>query len=122
MTVFGCSAKTEKFPYELFLRSGKSVEISVDRKNSPDQPKTLIVEISTEKKLIKEAELDEDVQEIWAKLEPTADTEEFEEAIIKYRYLTEDLNDTGELEKVFVISIFSAEKTENGKWKIDKIG
>jgi hypothetical protein len=119
---FGCYSKTDNQPRELLLKTGKRVEIEIERKNLQDSPKSMIVEISTDQKLVKETELDEDVLEIWAYIEKAAEQEEIEEAILKYRYLVEDLNEKGELEKVFVISVFSAEKTENGKWKIDKIG
>ncbi len=122
LVFFGCYSKIDNQPKEVLLKSGKKVEISVERKLLPDQPKTLIVEISTDQKLVKETELEQDVLEIWSEIENRADDEEIEEAIMKYRYLVEDLNEKGELEKVFVISIFSAEKIENGKWKIDKIG
>jgi hypothetical protein len=119
---FGCSSKTDSQPKEILLKSGKKVEISIERKHLLDQPKSIIVEISTDQKLVKETELEKDVLDIWSEIGKNADEEEIEEAILKYRYLVEDLNEKGELESVFVISIFSAEKIENGKWKIDKIG
>jgi hypothetical protein len=119
---FCCSSKTDNQPKEVLLKSGKKVEILIDRKPLPDQPKSMIIKVSTDQKLVKETELEQDVLEIWSKIEKNADEEEIEEAILKYRYLVLDLNEKGELESVFVISIFSAEKTENGKWKIDKIG
>ena len=122
LLLFGCSSKTDNQLKEVLLKSGKKVGILIDRKPLPDQPKSMIIEVSTDQKLVKETELEQDVLEIWSKIEKNADDEEIEEAILNYRYLVDDLNEKGELEKVFVISIFSAEKTENGKWKIDKIG
>jgi hypothetical protein len=113
--LFSCSSKTDSESKEVLLKSGKKVEISIDRKLLPNQQKSMIVEISTDQKLMTETELEQDVLEIWSEIEKTADEEEIKVAILKYRYLVGDLNEKGELEKVFIISIFSAEKTENGK-------
>lgn len=121
ISLIACDAKMEKDPSNILLETGKTVEVSLERQNTTDRPKTFIADILSDQKIVNEKDLETDVFDIWANLEMIANQEEFEEAIIKYRYPVDDQNEKGEIQQIFVVSVFSAEKKENGEWKIDKI-
>lgn len=106
----------------LKLSSGKTVEVLYEKHTSPETGTVFLVECSTEEKIVKDETVEKDILEIWSKFEKFANEQELDEAIIKYSFIVEDVNEKGEPEKTATVIIFTGEKIENGKWKIDKIG
>ncbi len=119
--IVSCVANKNDNPKFIKLSSGKTVETFFEKHTSPETDTIFLVESSTDEKIIKEVTIEKDILEIWSELENIANEKELNEAIIKYRFVIEDLDGEGELEKHYTVKIFTAEKKENGKWKIDKI-
>lgn len=120
--VINCGIKKDEDLKNLKLSSGKTVEVLYEKHTAPETGTVFLVECSTEEKIVKDETVEKDILEIWSKVEKFANEQELDEAIIKYSFIVEDLNEKGEPEKVATVLIFSGEKMENGKWKIDKIG
>ena len=116
-----CVKKESNNHRSIKVSSGKNIEIYFEKHDLAENYSILLVECETEKTIAKEAEIEKDVAEIWTNIESIADEQKLEEATIKYKFPTEDVNEKGEMEKVYVISVFAAERMENSKWKIDKI-
>jgi hypothetical protein len=123
LSIFIVSCTTNKNHNQKFIKlsSGKTVETFFEKYTSPETDTVFLVESSTDEKILKEETIERDILEIWSELEKVADEKELNEAIIKYKFVIEDLDEKGELEKHHTVKIFTAEKMENSKWKIDKI-
>lgn len=119
--IISCAANKNENQKFIKLSSGKTVETFFEKHTSPETETVFLVESSTDEKILKEETIEKDILEIWSEVEKIADEKELNEAIIKYRFVIEDLDEKGEPEKHYIVKIFTAEKIENGKWKIDKI-
>lgn len=122
VVLINCTTVKDKDEKILKLSSGKTVEVLYEKHTSPETGMVFLVECLTDEKIVKEETVEKDILEIWSEIENIADEKELDEAIIKYRFIVEDLNEKGEAHNDPTIIIFTAEKIENGKWKIDKIG
>ncbi len=114
----GCS---KGGPRELNLASGKKVEYVFEQIVDDQKQTGYFIEIKTEEKIVKQETIEQDVQETWNAFQAGADIEDVEEIIIRYQYIVENVDEKGKSEDVFGLSVFLAEKIENGSWKIDKI-
>lgn len=120
--LINCASIKKDNEKSIKLSSGKTVEVLYEKHTSPETGTVFLVECSTDEKIVKEETVEKDILEIWSEIEKIADEKELDEAIIKYKFIVEDLNEKGEAHNDPTIMIFTAEKIENGKWKIDKIG
>ena len=101
------------------LNTGQTIKIDLQIKENELGEKVLLAEYKNSEKIIKEKKIEDDVLEIWKNVERKADDLELNEGIIKYSYLIGKTKDTKE--PVYDIKLFSAEKIENGTWKIRKV-
>lgn len=120
--LINCAAEKISNQKSIKVSSGKTVEVLFEKYTSPETGTVFLVECSTVEKIVKEETVEKDILEIWSEVEKIADEQELNEAIIKYKFSVENLNEKGELEQISTIALFTAEKLENGKWKIDKNG
>jgi hypothetical protein len=120
--ITNCVVNKNEGQKSIKLSSGKTVEVLYKKHASPETGTVFSLECSTGEKIVKEETVETDVLEIWAEIEKEADETGLREAVISYKYLVENVNEKGDAEKVVTVSFFTAEKMENGKWKIDKIG
>ena len=113
--------KTDTTATEIIkLDNGKNIELKISEKETQDDDqKTLFIEYKTKEKIIREKELEKEILEIWSKLESRAEEKDIQEGVIKFEYPAED--DGHGHEKYFEVKLFSAEKIENGTWKIKKV-
>ena len=70
-------------------------------------------------RILKEEKVEEQVLEIWKKLETTANMRELDEALIATKYFIGKDEKTGK--DNFQHFLFEAEKIENETWKIRKV-
>lgn len=122
--IIGCSNQTfnnGEFNNEkvIKLSSGKTINVKLEIKEIEDGEKGLLVEYKNDEKIVKVKTLENEVLEIWKAVEPEANKLEVEEGVIKYSYLIGKTKDTNE--PVYEEKLFSAEKIENGTWKIRKV-
>ncbi len=117
--IFGCSKQNLNNEKVIKLSDGKNIKINLEIKEIEDGQKGLLVEYKNEEKVIKENTLEDEVLEIWKAVESEAEKLEVEEGVIKYSYRIGNKKDTNE--PVYEIKLFSAEKIENGTWKIRKV-
>lgn len=125
LSAFLINCATEKInsnQKSIKVSSGKKVEVLFEKYTSPETGTIFLVECSTVEKIVKEETVEKDILEIWAEVEKIADEKELSEAIIKYKFSVETVNEKGEPEQISTLALFTAEKLENGKWKIDKNG
>ena len=120
--LINCAAEKNSNQKVIKVSSGKTVEVLFEKYTSPETGTVFLVECVTAEKIVKEETVEKDILEIWSELENIADEKELGEAIIKYKFVVENLNEKGEPEKISTLALFTAEKLENGKWKIDKNG
>lgn len=104
------------------LESGKTVTISFDEQKADEKVTKIAIDAVTTEKLKTDNELEKDVKEIWESVREKVELKELDEAIVRYQYTADYVDENNDPEKVFVVSVFLAEKIENGTWKIDKIG
>lgn len=104
------------------VSSGKTVEVLFEKHTSPETGTVFLIECSTVEKIVKEETVERDILEIWSEIEKFANETELDEAFIKYEFPVESINEKGESENISTLALFTAEKLENGKWKIDKNG
>ncbi|MCW5961049.1 MAG: hypothetical protein KIS76_12875 [Pyrinomonadaceae bacterium] len=104
------------------LSSGKTVSISFEKETVNEKVTKLAVDAVTTEKLKTEVDLEKDVTEIWESVRENVENDDLDEAVIRYKYSADYVNESNDPEKVFVVSVFLIEKIENGTWKIDKIG
>ncbi len=79
----------------------------------------MFIDYVNEEKVIKVKTVENEALEIWAGLKEEAEKLEVKEALIKYSYFTGRTKDTGE--KEYGSTLFDAEKTESGDWKLRKV-
>lgn len=117
-----CAAEKNSNQKTINVSSGKTIEILFETHTSPENGTVFLVECATAEKIVKEETIENDILEIWSQVEKIADNQELNEAFIKYKFEVESFNEKGEPEQISTLALFTAEKMENGKWKIDKIG
>lgn len=117
--IFGCSNSISDNEKIVKFSDGKSVKINYEIRDIEDNEKVLVVEYKNEEKVTKEKTVENQVLEIWKAVENEANKLEIEEGIIKYEYFAGENKKTKEA--VFKPILFSAEKIENGTWKIRKV-
>ena len=117
--IFGCSKQNLNTEKVIKLSDGKNIKVNLEIKEIEDGQKGLLIEYKNEQKVIKEKTLEDEVLEIWKAVESEAEKSEVEEGVIKYSYRIGKKKDTNE--PVYDIKLFSAEKIENGTWKIRKV-
>lgn len=120
--LINCAAEKNTNQKSIKVSSGKTVEVLFEKHTSPETGTVFLVECSTDKKIVKEETVEKDILEIWSEIEKFANETELSEAFIKYEFVVETVNEKGESEKNSTLALFTAEKLENGKWKIDKNG
>lgn len=101
------------------LSSGKTIKVKLDIKDIEDDKKGLLIEYKNDEKIIKVKTLENEVLEIWKAVEEDVNKLDLKEGVIKYSYLIGKTKDTDE--PVYEDKLFSAEKIENGTWKIRKV-
>lgn len=117
--IFGCSNQTFNNEKNVKLADGKTIKVLMEIKEPEEDKKGLLVEYRNDEKIIKEKTLEDEVLEIWKAVEEDADKLEITEGVVKYSYLVGKTKDTNE--PVYEQKLFSAEKIENGTWKIRKV-
>lgn len=117
--IFGCFKEKPTNEKTVKLRNGKTIKINLEIKENEANEKVLFAEYKNLEKIIKEKTIEDEVLEIWKAVEQEADKLEIREGVIKYTYLVGKTKNTNEA--VFVEKLFSAEKIENGTWKIRKV-
>lgn len=117
--IIGCSKQNLNDQKVIKLSNGKTIRVKLEIVNIEDEKKGLLVEYKNEEKIIKEKTLESEVSEIWKTVEDDADKLEVEEGVVKYSYPVGKKKDANEI--VYEIKLFSAEKIENGTWKIRKV-
>ncbi|MGI8670233.1 MAG: hypothetical protein ACR2J3_10375 [Aridibacter sp.] len=101
------------------LSSGKTIKVKLEIKEIEDGAKGLLIEYKNDEKIVKVKTLENEILEIWKVVEEDANKLELKEGVIKYSYLIGKTKDTNE--PVYEEKLFSAEKIENGTWKIRKV-
>lgn len=120
LNVVNCSKKEISNEKLVKLSEGKVFKINFEpRKTETGENGLLVVYRSAEKRILKEKEIESDVLKIWQAVEPDAEKLEAIEGLVRYAYPVGETKDTKET--VFEEKLFSAEKIENGTWKIRKV-
>ncbi len=117
--IIACSKQTFNNEKNVKLADGKTIKVLMEIKEPEEDKKGLLVEYRNDEKIIKEKTLEDEVLEIWKAVEEDADKLEITEGVVKYSYLVGKTKDTNE--PVYEQKLFSAEKIENGTWKIRKV-
>ena len=101
------------------LKSGKAVEVFFKIDEAAESEPILAVDCKTNEVIVAEKDVEYDVLEIWEAVGSEADKIGLTEGIIRYRFFSGEKSDDGI--PIYTGLLFTAEKTENGRWKIDKI-
>ena len=101
--------------------SGKTGEVFFEKQTSPENEPILIVDYRTDEQIIREETVETEVLEIWKEVRDEADKLELNEAVIRYKFFGEEKIENGRSVKLYTGLLFTAEKRENGSWKIDKL-
>ncbi|MEZ5426753.1 MAG: hypothetical protein R2747_10835 [Pyrinomonadaceae bacterium] len=88
---------------------------------SPENEPVLVVDYKTDEKVVTEKNVETEVSEIWDAVKDEAEKLDIDQGIIRYKYFSEEKIEDGKPVKLYAGLIFTAEKIENGTWKIDKI-
>ena len=117
----GCAGNNLEInsPEYISLENGKKIEVKISERETQENTKTLLVEYRTDKKNVSERKLEKEISEIWSKVKSKAEEKEIEEGVIKFEFPAEP--DGHDHEQIYEIKLFSAEKIENGTWKIKKV-
>lgn len=103
------------------LSNGKTAEVFFEKQISPENEPVLVVDYITEEQMVREKEVEAEVLEIWNGVKDEAEKLELGEAVIRYKFFSGQETENGKPVKLYTGLIFTAERIENGNWKIDKI-
>lgn len=101
------------------LGDGRIAEVFFETDKTASGEEILLVEYTNAGFVRKEAQVESDVLKIWEAVQREAEKRNIEEAVIKYRYQTGEVN--GEGKKIYEGLLFTADQTETRKWSVRKV-
>ena len=101
------------------LKSGRQAKVFVGTEISDSGVPVLIVEHENDVPVRKEADIENEILEIWQFVKSEAEAQQIHEAVIKYSFVTTERGHDGKKEGGVVL--FTADLTESGRWSIRKV-
>ena len=101
------------------LSEGRTAAVFFSSEKTDTGERIFVVEFTNEGLVTKESQAENDVIEIWDGIKAVAEKEQIDEAVIKYRFRTGELDKEGK--QVFEGLLFTADRTESGRWAIRKV-
>ena len=103
----------------LRLRDGSEVDVFFELDSTDSGERILVADFRNDKKIRKEVTAEREVYDIWTALSEQAERLDAEEGLIKYRYPTGAKNEDGK--NIYELLLFSADRTETGRWTIRRV-
>lgn len=113
----GCAIPNDK--KTVALRDGRKVTVFFEIEETSSGDKIFVVDFKNDNRIRREITAEREVFDIWKELSGEADRLRIDEGLIHYRYSTGEMNREGKV--VYELLLFSADKTETGRWAIRKV-
>lgn len=114
-----CAENNLEAKREVKFSGGNKGEVSLDFIKGTNGKEILHVTYTKDKQVIKIADVDKDVEEIWSQVKGEAEKKDVYEGLIKYVYVSEF--EEGSNTPIYLILLFETERIENGSWTINRV-
>ncbi len=114
-----CSELNSGSKHEIKFADGRKAEVTLDFVKESKEKEILHVTFTKDEQVIKIADADQEVNEIWPQVQSEAEKKEINEALIKYVFIAEF--EEASRKPVYQILLYDAERIENGSWKIVRV-
>ena len=117
MNASGCGSFHDQ--KKVRLRDGREITVSYGTEIVNTGERIFVVEFRNDSLVRRVRTIENDVYDIWHSISGEAEKEAVEEALIRYSFFTGRQNDQGQ--GIYESRLFSAERTEAGKWSLRKL-
>ncbi|MCB1025193.1 MAG: hypothetical protein KDB79_12430 [Acidobacteria bacterium] len=114
-----CSRSNLGIKREIKFADGRKGEVTVEFKRDSAKKEIIDLTITKDEQVIKIAEVEKEVQQIWSQIKDEAENKDIAEGLIKYVYIA-DIDEKTK-KPIYHILFFEAERIENGTWEITRV-
>ncbi|MEZ5345658.1 MAG: hypothetical protein R2681_08905 [Pyrinomonadaceae bacterium] len=117
--LIACKGTGNETKRQINFSDGRKETVSIAFVKGSDERVVQHVTYTKDERVIKLADADKEVQEIWSQVENEAEERDIREGLIKYVYAADF--DEAANKPLYRILFFEAQKIENGSWVIERV-